>query len=216
MFIEIPEILSEIECAAMREALGDDDLWRCGKLTAAGAAREAKTNQQANPERPAVKGCLEKIKQALGASALFNAAAQPAKFARILISRYREGDGYDAHVDAAYIDGARVDLSFTVFLNSPDDYQGGALVIDESGQERVVYGKAGALVLYPSTRIHRVEPVTRGERLACVGWVQSCVRSGDHRAALFELERLIAETPEPGPRLRLINVRNNLLRLFDG
>ncbi len=214
MLQQIADILSPSECAAVRDALADEALWRNGKVTAGGAAKRAKNNQQANADAPAVRGARAKIESSLRSNRVFLAAAQPAAFARILLSRYETGMAYDDHVDAAYMDGVRADLSFTLFLSDPDHYSGGELIIDTAGQTDAVKLPAGALVLYPSTSIHRVAPVTNGVRLAAVGWVKSRVRSSDARAVLYELACAIEDTADEAMRLRLNNIRNNLLRLM--
>jgi PKHD-type hydroxylase len=145
-------------------------------------------------------------------------AAQPAALARLMLNRYGEGMEYGAHVDAPYIDGVRTDLSFTLFLSDPASYEGGALVIDSAGAEDALKPPAGTLALYPSSFVHRVEKVTRGERLAAVGWVKSRIRSHEHRMMAFELDRIaadIAAIGAPGDlRDRLLNLRNNFLRTF--
>lgn len=218
MLVQIANILSPEECAAIREVLTGENLWRDGKETAKGLAKSVKANQQADFKSPAVKGILAKIELALKNNEVFKAAAQPAGFARMMISRYGAGMSYGDHVDAPYIDGQRTDLSFTVYLNDGEDYEGGELVIDNAGHEDAVKGPAGSVVVYPSSSVHRVAPVTAGERLVCVGWVKSKVRSAEHRALLFELESALADLRAQGAapevRNRLSNIRNNLLRLF--
>lgn len=218
MIIQIADILSPAECEAALEALADDGLWRDGKSTAKGAARAAKNNLQADGEAAAVKGVTAKAKNALLGNDVFRAYAQPDRFARMMINRYEAGMTYGAHVDAPYIDGARADVSFTLFLSAPETYDGGDLVIDSAGHDDAVRLPQGAAVVYPSTAVHHVAPVTRGARIACFGWVRSRVRSADERAILFELERSLAdlrglEAPQ-ALRDRLNNVRNNLLRRF--
>jgi len=218
MLLQIAELLTPAECNAIRDVLTDEDIWRDGKATAKGAARAAKENLQADPKSPAVRGVLAKIEKAVLSNPIFKAAAQPDRLARLMVNKYAAGMSYGDHVDAPYIDGARSDLSFTVFLTDPDDYQGGALVIDNAGREDAIRGPMGSAVLYSSTAVHRVEPVEAGERLACIGWARSRVKSADHRAILFDLETAIADLNQldaPQPlRNRLANVRNNLLRNF--
>jgi PKHD-type hydroxylase len=218
MLLHIDKVLSAEQCGALREAVADETLWRDGKMTAQGGARAAKKNLQADPSAPAVKGALATIEAALRAHPVFAAAAQPAAFARLALNAYAEGMSYGDHVDAPYIDGTRTDLSFTVFLTGPEDYEGGALVMDNAGHEDAVRGPAGSVVLYPSTSVHRVEPVTSGARVACIGWVKSRVRSAEQRALLFELETALAELKQAGAPApvynRLVNLRNNLLRAF--
>lgn len=218
MLLQIADILSREECVAIIEALSNSRFWRDGKSTAKGRAREVKSNLQADAAAAEVKGAIKKIEMALRANPVFCAASQPAQFARIILNRYGPGMGYGAHVDAPFIEGVRSDLSFTVFLSDPADYEGGALIIDNAGHEDEIRGGAGSVVLYPSTAVHRVDEVATGERFACIGWVKSRIRSGDHRSILFDLETAIAElqnTSAPKElRDRMANVRNNLLRTF--
>jgi len=218
MLLQIADILSPEECAAIADAIGHEDLWKDGRETAKGAARRVKNNLQGDASSVAVKGVLKKIEQALSDNPVFRAAAQPAGFARIMLNRYGQGMSYGEHVDAPYIDGKRSDISFTAFLSDPEDYEGGALVIDNAGHADEIRGARGSVVIYPSTAVHRVDEVTSGERLACIGWVNSRVRSAEHRAILFDLETAIASLNETGApqavRDRLANVRNNLLRAF--
>ena len=218
MLLQIADILQDHEYQAIADAVSDDGLWRDGRDTAKGQARAVKSNQQADRTAAIVKGVSAKIEKALRANAVFVAAAQPASFGRMMVNRYRDGMAYGDHVDAAYVDGLRTDISFTVFLNDPDSYEGGALVIDHAGYEDAIKGPAGSVVLYPSTAVHRVEAVTKGERLACIGWVKSRVKSPEHRGLIFDVETSLAELRKcnaPAATInRLANVRNNLLRTF--
>lgn len=214
MLLQIADILTAADCSAVCDALDDDALWRDGAITAGGAARQVKNNEQANPSAAPVRGALAKIESALRSNAVFNAAAQPALFARMLISRYAAGNAYGDHVDAAYIDGVRADLSFTLFLNDPGDYDGGTLYIENAGHTDEVKLPAGSVVLYPSTTVHRVEAVSRGKRIVAVGWIKSRIHSAEARTVLFDLETAIADAQDGPLRLRLVNIRNNLLRLF--
>ena len=217
MILQIAGILDDGALAAILETLAAEGAWVDGRATAKGRAREAKTNQQAAPS-PATRPTLALIERAIFSNAVFQSGAQPAALARLMLNRYREGMAYGAHVDAPYIDGVRTDLSFTLFLSDPQTYDGGDLVIDSAGAEDWVKPPAGTLVLYPSTFVHRVEKVTRGERLAAVGWVKSRLRSAEHRAMAFELERLGADLAAAGTpadiRDRLQNLRNNFLRFL--
>lgn len=218
MLLHIDQVLSAEECDAIAEAVSPPALWRDGKETAKGEARAVKENRQADGGAPAVKGAISKIEAALSAHPVFAAAAQPASFVRMTINRYGEGMAYGDHVDAPYIHGQRTDLSFTVFLSEPEEYEGGALVIDNAGHEDSVRGPRGSVVLYPSRSLHRVETVTAGVRLACIGWIKSRIRATEDRAFLFELEVALADLKKTGAPLsvynRLMNLRNNLLRRF--
>lgn len=217
MFL-IGNVLSSEECDAIRDALNDDACWRDGRTTAKGAAKAVKTNLQADPKNRTVKGVLRKVQDALSTNDLFKAAAQPAHLARLIINRYQTDMQYGDHVDASHLDGVRTDLSFTLFLNSPEDYVGGALVIEAAGREDAIRGERGSLILYPSTNVHRVETVKQGERLACVGWVKSRVKSNADRQLLFELETALADLSAvqlpQNLSTRLANIRNNLKRRF--
>jgi len=217
MILQIADILSAEQVAAMREALAAPGVFSDGRASAAGRARAVKANEQAL-SAPAAKGVLETCKSAILAAPLVQAAAQPAAFARIMANRYGAGMSYGPHVDAPYIDGVRTDVSFTLFLSAPQDYDGGELVIDHAGAEDRVKAPAGSIVLYPPTSVHWVDTVTRGERLAVVGWLRSRVRSAEARALVFEAERIAADLAAAGLPAALCdraqNLRNNLLRLF--
>ena len=216
--IQISDVLSSGECEAILQTLDREDLWRDGGETAKGRARAVKNNWQADRDHSAVKSVRNKVEKSLLANEVFRAAAQPSQFARLIISKYAAGMSYGDHVDAAYIDGVRTDLSFTLFLTDADSYEGGELIVDTAGHEDAIKGISGSLVLYPSSSVHRVAPVTKGERIACIGWVKSKIASNEQRALLFELERVLADVnvinapSEIG--IRLSNIRNNLLRLF--
>lgn len=218
MILQIADVLDAHDAAAIREALADPALWTDGAPTASGRARAAKSNEQAHGEAPALKGALAKVSAAVLEHEVVRAAAIPVRIARLMFNRYGEGMEYGAHVDAPYIDGTRTDLSFTLFLSDPADYDGGELIIDTAGSEDRVKLPAGALVLYPSTSLHRVARVTRGARLAAVGWTKSRIRSNEQRTILFELAGALADLDAVGApaatRDRLANVRNNLLRMW--
>ena len=215
MLLQIANVIDPALIAAIRDAAAADGFWSDGKGTAKGRAKAAKNNQQALASG-AAKGVLDTLSKAIIENETVRSAAQPAAIARIMLNRYGEGMEYGAHVDASYIDGVRTDLSFTLFLNGPEDYDGGELVIDSAGAEDSVKLTAGSLALYPSTSLHRVDRVTRGARIACIGWIKSRIRSQEDRNVLFDLDRVGADLTALGApgeiRDRLANVRNNLLR----
>lgn len=215
MTLQIANVIDAALIDAVREAAEAPGFWSEGRGTAQGRARAVKSNEQSLSTGPA-KGVLETLARAVMENETVRSAAQPAALARVMLNRYGEGMEYGAHVDAPYVDGVRTDLSFTLFLSAPEDYEGGELVIDAAGAEDVVKLPAGALVLYPSTSVHRVARVMRGARLAAVGWIKSRVRSAEDRMTLFELDRIgadLAAAGAPGEvRDRLANIRNNLLR----
>jgi len=216
MFLVIGNVLDEHEVAAVREAaaaLTFED----GRATAGRFAREVKANAQAaaSPERDAI---LAKVEAALMANPLFLAAARPRRIVRLLVSRYREGQTYGTHVDDAIMAGARTDLSFTLFLSEEAAYEGGALVVEDALEARSVKLAPGDMVLYPSNTLHRVEPVSAGERLAVVGWAQSWVREPERREVLFDLEQSLTEVHAAQGKSalfdRLAKTRTNLLRMW--
>jgi len=216
MFIVLGDVLDAHEAAALREAAAALD-FQDGRATAGKYASPVKNNEQAaaSPARDAI---TEKVKTTLRQNRLFKAAARPRRFVRLLVSRYTPGMEYGLHVDDAIIEGHRTDLSFTLFLSPSDSYSGGGLVIDDPLEARTVRLEAGEMVLYPSNTLHRVEPVTEGERLAVVGWVTSWVREPQRREILFDLEMTASELFEregKSPAVdRLNKARTNLLRMW--
>lgn len=216
MFLVIGGLLDPHEAAAARDA-AQRLTFEDGRATAGRFAREVKANDQAavSPERDAI---LAKVEAALMANPVFMAAARPRRLARLLLSRYREGQTYGAHVDDAIMGGARTDLSFTLFLSDPETYEGGALIIQDALEERSIRLQAGDMILYPSNTLHRVEPVVSGERLAVVGWAASWVREPERREILFDLEQSLNEVHAAEGKTelfdRLAKTRTNLLRMW--
>lgn len=210
-------LFAPFELAAIRDVLADPSLYEDGRLTAGWHARGVKHNQQARAGGLA-EGVLTKIEDALMKHEVFVAAARPKRLVKLLISRYGPGMAYGTHVDDALMGGQRADLSFTLFLADPSSYEGGALVIEDGYQERPVKLDAGQLLLYPSTSLHRVEPVTDGMRLAAVGWVRSYIRQEDRREILFDLETSLRQVHDAEGKSalfdRLVKTRTNLLRLW--
>ncbi|MHA6289534.1 Fe2+-dependent dioxygenase [Maricaulis sp. CAU 1757] len=186
-----------------------------GRSTAGRAAAAVKHNTQMG-KGPAIDTARSLVRRALMAHPLFLAYAQPRSLTRMLISRYEAGMSYGTHVDDALMGGRRADLSFTVFLSDPESYDGGALVLDRVGGETEVRLEAGQAVVYPTSDLHRVEPVTRGERLAVVGWVRSLVRRPDQREILFDLERASRDVFDRDGKSEvfdlLLKSKTNLLR----
>jgi PKHD-type hydroxylase len=159
-----------------------------GATTAGWHARLVKANRQADAADPRTAAAKTAVLDQLKSNALFQMAVRPRRMGPLLFSRYEPGMDYGTHVDDAIMGEARSDVSFTLFLSAPEDYDGGALVIESTAGEQSFKLPAGALVLYPSTTLHRVEPVTKGARLACAGWAQSLVRRPDRRELLFDLD----------------------------
>jgi PKHD-type hydroxylase len=190
MILCIANVLSDADLAAIHGTLGKA-AFQDGRKTAGWHAREVKRNEQAEPGSRAAREAGERIAAALKANPVFQAGVQPRALRPFLLSRYGEGMEYGPHVDDAIMGGeqrVRSDVSVTVFLNAPEEYEGGELVIESAGGEQVFKLPAGQAVAYPSTTLHRVEKVTRGTRLVAVSWVQSLVRAADDREILFDLD----------------------------
>lgn len=208
----IPEAEVQV-LAGAATALSFDD----GKKTAGRHAREVKANDQAaaSPERDAI---LSRVERALRDNPVFRSAARPKALSPLILSRYRVGQTYGLHVDDALMGGLRTDLSFTLFLADPNSYDGGALIIEDPLEARAIKLAAGDLILYPSTSLHHVQEVTRGERLAVVGWVQSLIRQGERREMLFDLDQAVEAVFARDGKTALFDTlaktRSNLLRMW--
>lgn len=216
MILHLPSIFEPAVLEALIDKIGQLD-FEAGARTAGWAARTVKHNQQAidTPKRKAV---LTLVEQTLRNNALFSSAALPKSFPRLLINRYGPGMSYGSHVDDSLMNGQRTDLSFTLGLTPSADYQGGELVLEDTSGERSWKLGAGELLLYPSGYLHRVEPVSEGERLAVVGWVRSYVRQPQHREILLDLDTALREEFDQRGKTsqfdRLSRTRTNLQRLW--
>ena len=190
-----------------------------GRATAGPTARKVKANTQVDASDPGTAPLARFVRQALDRCGVLAAYARPVRWSRLLFSRYGPGDAYGLHVDDAAMtaeDGGRMrtDLSFTLFLSDPTTYDGGALRLDGLDGEREAKPAAGSLLLYATGVLHQVAPVTAGERLACVGWIQSAVRRDDQRELLFDLERVRAALADGETRLLLDKSVGGLLRMW--
>lgn len=216
MFLAIDAILTPAQAAALRTA-AETLAFSDGRATAGRIAREIKANDQAvaSADLDAIRA---RATDALMAHPVFTAAARPKAMTPLILSRYRDGQAYGIHVDDALMGGLRTDLSFTLFLSEPASYDGGALVVADALEERAFRPGAGSLILYPSTTLHRVEPVTRGTRLCLVGWVQSWIRDAGQREILFDLDRAIADVLAREGKSVLLDTlartRSNLIRMW--
>ena len=222
MLTVVPGILSGDELARVR-AIVDAGVWGDGNATSGAQSALAKRNEQLPEDSAAAREAGALVLDALGRSALFVAAALPLKVFPPLFNRYAGGQAFGTHVDSAVRirRGSdfriRSDLSATLFLAGPADYDGGELVIEgEFGEQRVKL-PAGDLVVYPASSLHRVEPVTRGARVASFFWVQSMVRDEGARRILFDLDAGVqavagALGQDDAATIRLTGVYHNLLR----
>jgi PKHD-type hydroxylase len=188
-----------------------------GKATAGVTAREVKSNQQADAADPKVKELAGLVRQALDRNTLFQAYTRPARLTGVMFNRYGVGDTYGMHVDEPVMGrGARMrtDFSYTLFLSDPESYEGGELTVAATEGARKAKPKAGSMVVYSTGDLHRVQPVTKGERLAAVGWVQSLIRGAQERAILFDLARVRTGMATGDSRLLLDKAIGNLVRLW--
>ena len=198
MLIRIPAVLTKEELVQCRTSFALSD-WTDGKATAGVQSAEAKRNLQVPEASPQARQLGDMILRALGRNPLFTAAALPLRVFPPLFNRYDEGMRFDPHVDNAirFVPGTnvrvRTDISATLFISYPKDYDGGELVVEDTYGSQSVKLPAGDLVLYPATSLHRVTPIKRGARWASFFWVQSMVKDDGKRRELFELDRAITE-----------------------
>jgi PKHD-type hydroxylase len=186
MILAIADVLSAADVAEVTAGLSSATFVD-GRATAGWAAKLVKANLQAE-RGPELERISELVEARLDAHAVFALAVRPKTILGPLFSRYEPGHAYGPHVDDALMGGVRSDCSFTLFLSPPEGYDGGALIISTSAGEDAYKLPAGSLVTYPASSLHRVAPVTRGERLAAVGWVRSFIRDAGQRELLFDLE----------------------------
>lgn len=194
MYLHIKELLSRDAALATAAALASAP-FEDGKASAGGAAREVKHNEQLAENHPLSKKHAHTVFQALSACQPFRAAAVPHTILPLRFCRYTEGMAYGNHLDAPMLSTAsgplRTDLSLTIWLSDENSYDGGELVMRrQDGTERVVKGQAGDAVLYSSSTLHRVNPVTRGARIVAISWLQSAIPSDEQRDILFQLTRI--------------------------
>lgn len=187
MLFQIPNVLSREVLTDWRDRLQQTS-FSDGKLTAGWHAKAVKTNEQLAANHEIGQQIKTVVRETLLHHPLFQAAVRPQSVHSLLVSRYGVGMSYGRHVDNALMNGQRTDASFTVFLSEPSAYDGGDLVIEGADREQSYKLEAGSAIVYPSTTLHRVEPVTQGERLVVVGWVQSRIRDAAKREILFDLD----------------------------
>jgi PKHD-type hydroxylase len=221
VLLSIPEILTSDQVTKARQIL-DRAEWVDGRITAGHQSARAKENMQVPEEHPAARQLGEMVLAALGKNSLFISAALPSKVFPPLFNRYQPGQSFGTHVDNAIrqVTGTphfvRTDLSATLFLSEPDEYEGGELVVEDTYGVHKVKLPAGHLILYPSTSLHHVSPVTKGARIASFFWIQSMVRDDGERTLLFDLDlaiqRLNGDLPDHPSTVQLTGVYHNLLR----
>jgi len=221
MLLTIPDVLTAEQVASARDELGRAE-WTDGRVTAGHQSTRVKHNLQLPEDHPAARSLGETIVAALQRNPLFISAALPARIFPPLFNQYAGGHSFGSHVDNAIrqLTGTpyriRTDLSATLFLSQPDEYDGGELAVEDTYGVHTVKLPAGDMVLYPSTSLHHVRPVTRGARISSFFWIQSLIRDDGARTLLFDLDtaiqRLTADMPDHPSAVQLTGVYHNLVR----
>jgi PKHD-type hydroxylase len=222
MMIHVPRVLTPEQLAQVRQIL-DAAEWVDGRVTAGHQGARVKDNQQIPAEHPAAHQVGELILRALSQNPLFISAALPLHILPPMFNRYSGGQNFGTHVDGSVrqlSNGQRLrtDLSATLFFAGPEEYDGGELVVEDTYGTKSVKLPAGDLILYPSTSLHHVTPVTRGTRLCSFFWLQSMIRDNHQRSLLFDLDIAIQRFgPENATHpsvMQLTGVYHNLIRLW--
>jgi PKHD-type hydroxylase len=221
MLLHVPNVLTPEQVASGRQLL-ESATWVDGKVTAGAQSARAKQNLQLPEDSPQARQLGDVILAALQRNALFMSAALPLKVFPPLFNQYAGGHSFGSHVDNAIrqVPGTphrvRTDLSATLFFVDPDAYEGGELVVQDTYGAHSVKLPAGHLILYPSTSLHHVRPVTSGARLASFFWIQSLVRDDWRRTMLFDMDsaiqRLARDLPDHPSTVQMTGVYHNLLR----
>ena len=224
MMLHVPGVLTPAQVAGLRAQI-DAAPWEDGNATSGAQSALAKANRQLPEDSDAARGAGAAIREALTKNPLFMSAALPHTVFPPLFNRYGQGHGFGDHIDNALRFQRdqnvriRTDLSATLFLSDPADYDGGELVVEDTYGAHEVKLAAGDLILYPASSLHRVEPVTGGERVASFFWIQSLVRDDARRALLFDMDlaiQTLAKTAgQDAPAIvSLTGAYHNLLRMW--
>ena len=225
MLIRIADVLSAEQVVAARQQLDTTD-WADGKVTAGHQSGQVKRNLQLPQDHPLAVSLGELITAQLERHPTFISAALPSRIYPPLFNRYDTGMDFGNHVDNAIrldpLTGRylRTDLSATLFLSEPDEYDGGELVMDEAGGPQAIKLAAGDMILYPATTVHHIRPVTRGQRVAAFFWIQSMIRDQAQRELLFNLDLSVqqlassSEEDITASKVRLTGTYHNLLRMW--
>lgn len=222
MLICIPDVLTKTQVSGIRTLIDAGD-WVDGRVTAGAQSGGVKRNTQLPEDSPHARKAQELVSAAIGNNALFLSASLPLKVFPPLFNRYVVGDAFGAHIDNAIrpvknsMERVRTDLSCTLFLTEPDEYEGGELVIETQYGAQEVKLAAGDLVLYPASSLHSVNAITRGARISSFFWIQSMVRDDGERALLFDLDQSIqalaaAHGQGHSDVIRLTGIYHNLIR----
>jgi PKHD-type hydroxylase len=224
MLMCVPEVLSKAEVAEFRSVM-DEAAWEDGRSTAGAQSALVKRNEQLPPNGEAARQLGQRIVKALTANPLFISAAIPLHIFPPLFNRYGAGHHFGIHVDNAvrgdHVTGMRIrtDLSVTLFLSEPDEYDGAELVVEDRYGSHEIKLPAGHLVLYPASSLHMVTPITRGTRVASFFWLQSMIRDAHARSLIFDLDTAIQELVrrigrDASETVKLTGIYHNLIRYW--
>ncbi|MGE0240117.1 MAG: Fe2+-dependent dioxygenase [Parvibaculaceae bacterium] len=217
MLVCVPDVLKDGELQTVRDGLSAVTFVD-GKETAQGLAKDVKNNLQASSKDTKQELLRRLVFEKVLSHEMIRRATRPKTISYLMFSKYEPGMSYGSHVDNPFMQGLRSDVSFTLFLSDPGSYDGGELVIEAPSSDQPIKLPAGGIVVYPATSLHRVNPVTRGERLAAVGWIRSYIRQADQREVLFDLDSAKAALkglPGTEPQRTLINKTiSNLVRMW--
>ena len=220
MIVRIPQVLTAEELATVRARLAEAS-WVDGRVTAGHQSVKVKANLQIAEDSQDARDLGAIVLRGLERNALFMAAALPRHVYPPMFNKYEPGMTFGTHIDGAIRQigtrRIRTDISATLFLNPPEDYEGGELLVEDTYGAHSVKLPAGDMVIYPATSLHRVTPVTKGARIASFFWIQSLVKDDSERSLLFDMDRAIAElgqiVPGDSPAmLRLSASYHNLVR----
>jgi len=216
----VENLLSKKEVQQITKLL-DNVEFQDGKATAGWHAKLVKNNEQAKAKQKSVEQIQRIVLTALQNNQTVRSACMPSKLTPLIISRYQEGMEYGLHVDDAIRAGnspMRADISFTVFLNDPKSYDGGELATINGSMGQNIKLEAGSAVFYPSNTLHKVQPITSGQRLAAVGWMQSMVRSTEQREIIHDLDKsrrqIFEKDGKTGTFDALSKAQSNLMRMW--
>jgi len=220
MMVHIPGVLTPDQVARCRDVM-EKAAWVDGKITAGHQSSKVKNNLQLPEDSPEGRELGQMVMSALSRNNLFMSAVLPRQVFPPLFNRYDSGMTFGSHVDnaiRAHASGLRIrtDVSSTLFISSPEDYDGGELVVEDTYGSHAVKLPAGDMIVYPATSLHHVTPITRGSRIASFFWTQSMIRDEAHRSLLFDLDmsiiRLTGDHPEHPSVVELTSLYHNLLR----
>ena len=222
MLVCIPHILDAAQLVSLRERLDRANAWVDGRVTAGYQGAPVKFNQQIDEHSDVAAACQRIIVPALERNPEFISAVLPNLLYPLMFNRYGEGMTFGAHVDGSVRihpqDGRKIrtDVSATLFLTNPEDYDGGELIVEDTYGRHAVKLAAGDMVVYPATSLHQVTPITRGVRTSCFFWAQSLIRDDQQRALLYEMDgaiqRLNQTNADEMARRSLIGCYHNLVR----